>query len=411
MSFLLPTLVLLVASTAALLATRLWKARKRLGSRAGVSRRSRVALGAPGSGPAEQSPPQGPAAPRSPLYIPCGCGPGCGPCAAAARELQDLVTPLWPGVSFPQDSEMWQLVWEDLEQLLERGCLSCCTSSSSSGSSRGHSRSWRQTSPLIHQKTSAAGKGSELQTTQHSLRCSTVPRTSIPQKGSPIPIQTTSDLRCAPTGTRPAPAKKAESWSHWCPTHGSQDPAAEPSGQTLRTLLDKRLQQQRQLVPCSGSSLEVAGKDKEDLHTWDVNSQGQHRCQSLHDICWTPDGAAHRDTSSCSLGAMAMHRTHQIPTDRKSLEIQLGAQAIPARHFQPQVAQQDGSLSRCCPWHSSQDTGAVAREKTLRAVLDRRLQRQRKHPPAKGALGRWLARLRMQLMASTGALRRVLCAA
>ncbi|XP_030826261.1 uncharacterized protein LOC115916683 [Camarhynchus parvulus] len=134
MSFLLPSLVLLVAGTAVLLATRIWKARKRLGSRAGASRCCRAAPGAPGAPRAEEPPPQGPAAPESPLYIPCGCGPCCTPCATAARELQDLVTALWPEVSFPRDSEMWQLSWEDLEQLLEQGHLPCCASSCSSES-------------------------------------------------------------------------------------------------------------------------------------------------------------------------------------------------------------------------------------------------------------------------------------
>ncbi|XP_063253509.1 uncharacterized protein LOC134550702 [Prinia subflava] len=122
MGVLLPSLALLVASTAVLLAACLWKARRRLGSRAG------------GSPLAEESPRRGPAAAGSPRCIPCGCGPGCGPCVAAARQLRDLVTPLWPGVSFPQDSGMWRLCWEDLEQLLERGHLPCCASSSSSES-------------------------------------------------------------------------------------------------------------------------------------------------------------------------------------------------------------------------------------------------------------------------------------
>ncbi|XP_039559428.1 uncharacterized protein LOC120499605 [Passer montanus] len=128
MSVLLPTLVLLVATTAVLLAARVWKARKRLGGRAGGSRCCRAAPRAPGSPRAEESPAQGPAAPESPPYMPCGCGPCCTPCVTAARELQDLVTPLWPEVSLPRDSELWQLWWQDLEQLLERGPLPCCAS-------------------------------------------------------------------------------------------------------------------------------------------------------------------------------------------------------------------------------------------------------------------------------------------
>ncbi|XP_068872219.1 uncharacterized protein [Aphelocoma coerulescens] len=415
MSVLLPALVLLVATTAVLLATRVWKARKRPGSRAGGSRRGRAAPGAPGSPPAEETPPHGAAAPGSAPYIPCGCGPGCAACATAARELQDLVTPLWPGVSFPRDSEMWQLSWEDLEQLLERGRLPCCASSSSSSSSGSPrpSRSRRTTRPRIHRKTSAAGKGSVLRRTRHWLRSSTLPRMSIPRKGSSIPAQTLCDLCCAPVGAWPVPAKKQVevSWSHRCPIHGSPDPAAEPSGKTLRTLLDKRLQRQRQPFPCPACSLEPAVKDKakEDLHTLDIYSKGLHPCQSLHEICWTPDGGAHTDRPPC-LGAVATHRTHKIPTARKNLETQLGARAIPAKRSQEQVARQEVSWSCCCPVHGSQDTAAVPQEKTLRAALDKRLQREREHGLFQGALGRWLSWLRMQLVAAAGTLHSFLCA-
>ncbi|XP_037995406.1 uncharacterized protein LOC119702049 [Motacilla alba alba] len=385
MSVLLPSLVLLVASTAVLLATRVWKARKRLGSRAGGSRCRQAAPGAPGSPRAGESPP---CSAESRLYIPCSCGPCCTPCATAARELQDLVAPLWPEVSFPRDSEMWQLSWEDLEQLLERGHLPCCASSSSSSSSESLQLSTSPTRPLICRKTSAAGKGSVLRRTRRCLRSSPLPRMSIPRKGSSIPIQALCDLCCAPTGTWPVPAKKQEevSWSRRCPIHGSQDPAAEPSGQTLRALLDKRLQRQRQLFPSQGCSLEltVKDKDKEDLPPWDIYSKGLHPCQSLHEICWTPDGEAHTDRSPCCLGAVAIHKTQQRPKARESLEIQLGAQAAPAKHSQQQV-----SLSRRCPMHGSQ-RAAVPQEKTLWAALDKRLQRQLEH---QGALRRWLSRI------------------
>lgn len=307
MSFLLPTLVLLVASTAALLATRLWKARKRLGSRAGVSRRSRVALGAPGSGPAEQSPPQGPAAPRSPLYIPCGCGPGCGPCAAAARELQDLVTPLWPGVSFPQDSEMWQLVWEDLEQLLERGHLSCCTSSSSSGSPH------PPQSPSESCQTPDGEHPVGVRRNRSSLRMHVAKKNlEVKLRAQPVPVRrsqqqqeasspSSESLPCSSSlsgscqtpdgedatdsstcssgsvaisgarsalrmhvakkslevklGARPAPVRNSQqqvaqqdmSWSRWWPTHSSHSTAVQPKGNALRSKSEKILQRQREL--------------------------------------------------------------------------------------------------------------------------------------------------------------------
>lgn len=260
-------------------------------------------------------------------------------------------------------------------------------------------------------KTSTAGKGSVLRRARRLLRSSTLPRMSTPRKGSSIAIQTLCDPCCAPTGTWPVPAKKQVevSWSRWCPIHGSQDTVAEPSGPTLRTLLDKRLQRQRQLPPCPGSSLELAvkDKDKEDFHTGDIYSEGLHPCQSLHEICWTPDGGAHMDRPSCCLRAVTFHRTHQIAIARKSLEIQLGARAIPAKRSQ----QQEVSLSRRCPVHGSWDTAAVPQENSLRAALDKRLQQEREHPLFKGALGRWLSRLRMQIMAAAGTLYSLLRAA
>lgn len=314
MSVLLPALVLLVATTAVLLATRIWKARKRPGSRAGGSRRGRAAPGAPGSPPAEETPPHGPAAPGSPLYIPCGCGPGCTPCATAARELQDLVTPLWPGVSFPRDSEMWQLSWEDLEQLLERGRLPCCASSSSSGSlhpSQSLSESCQTPDGEDPVDTSCCSLGAAgvrrncsslrmhvaKKNLEVKLRAQPVPvRRSqeqlVQQEASPHPSDSLSGSCRTPDGegarasspsslgsadisgtrsalrmhvakkslevklgARPAPVKSSQqqvaqrevSPRRRCPTHGSQDPAVLPSGNTPCSESEKILQRQREL--------------------------------------------------------------------------------------------------------------------------------------------------------------------
>ncbi|XP_053801230.1 uncharacterized protein LOC128789356 [Vidua chalybeata] len=347
MSFLLPTLVLLVASTAVLLATRIWKVRKRLGSRARGSRCCRAAPGAPGSPPAEETPRHGPAAPESPLYIPCGCGPCCTPCVTAARELQDLVTPLWPEVSFPRDSEMWQLLWEDLEQLLEPGQLPCCASSSSSGSLR-PSRS------LSESCRAPAGEG-----LVDRSRCSLA----------------AAGVRRNCSSLRMHVARKSLEVKLRAP------PAAVRRSQ-------ERLEQ-REASPPSLESLPRSGSPSGSCRTAD----GEDASDSAGSSCGSADISGARS-------ALRMH------VAKKSLEVKLGARPAPVRSSQQQVAQQEGSRSRRCPIRSSRSTAGRPNGNALRSESEKILQRQREleFPHLRGVSP---SRMRPLLAAQT--LLRMLC--
>ncbi|XP_053802903.1 uncharacterized protein LOC128790305 isoform X3 [Vidua chalybeata] len=113
-------------------AKRTAKRSKRPGFRPRGSRRTRGALAAPRFPRPRATPRKRPGAPASPLGSPCSCGP----CVAVAQELQELMLLLWDGngTRAPLYSGMWQALWKELEELLQRGHLPCCGLSSSSRS-------------------------------------------------------------------------------------------------------------------------------------------------------------------------------------------------------------------------------------------------------------------------------------
>ncbi|CAN8214324.1 unnamed protein product [Coccothraustes coccothraustes] len=347
MTFLLPSLVLLVASTAVLLATRIWKARKRLGSRARASRCCRAAPGAPGSPRDEETPPCSPAAPQSPLYIPCGCGPRCTPCVTAARELQDLVTPLWPEASFPRDSEMWQLSWEDLEQLLEQGRLPCCASSSSPGSlhpSRSLSESCRPRAgeePVDRSRCSLTAAG--VRRNCSSLRMH-VARKSLEVK-----------LRAQPLTVRRSQERLG------------QGEASAPSSESL-----------------PGS-------------------------ESPDGSCQTPAAEEASDRSSSSTGSVDISGARsalRMHVAKKSLEVKLGARPAPVRSSQRRAAQQEASQSCRSPTCSSHSAAGWPNGNAPRSKLEKILQRQREleFPHLRGA-----SPSRMRPLLAAEMLLRMLC--
>nr|XP_041568252.1 calcium-dependent protein kinase 10-like isoform X1 [Taeniopygia guttata] len=112
--------------------TRTAKRSKRPRVRPRGSWRKRGAPAAPRFPRPRAAPGEQPRAPASPLGSPCGCGP----CLAVARELQELMLQLWDGngTRAPLYSGMWQALWKELKELLERGHLPCCASASSSTS-------------------------------------------------------------------------------------------------------------------------------------------------------------------------------------------------------------------------------------------------------------------------------------
>nr|XP_030135404.3 calcium-dependent protein kinase 27 [Taeniopygia guttata] len=139
---LLTALVLLLAAVAVWWAfghrqprsrsTRKAKRSKRPRVRPRGSWRKRGAPAAPRFPRPRAAPGKRPRAPASPLGSPCSCGP----CLAVARELRELMLQLWDGngTRAPLYSGMWQALWKELKELLERGHLPCCGSASSSTS-------------------------------------------------------------------------------------------------------------------------------------------------------------------------------------------------------------------------------------------------------------------------------------
>ncbi|KAJ7406337.1 hypothetical protein BTVI_65785 [Pitangus sulphuratus] len=451
-SILLSMLLLLVATVAVPLATRLWQRLlatpetwKRPRSWARDSWSSQVH---PRSPPAQVTPVQYPEAPGSSLYIPCGCGPTCSPCATASQELQDVVTPKWTREPFLLDSRACQALWEDLEKLVERGHLSCCGLSSSSGSPP------RSGSPPPARRASirrkAPARASAHPRTRRRWRSSVVPRTSGP-RGS-IPSQSLGDSCQTPggradtdrpqypeaarigrtcpgltmhmarknlelkLGAQPIPVRRSQeqvaqqevSSRHRCPAHSLPAAAVVPYEKTVHAVLDTILQRERNVFPSPKHSLELAAKEQDKEYPSMSNTPGR----SLHPFqspCVTPYGGAPVGRSPCSFRAMGINRTHLA---WKSLGIELGARATPAKPSQQQVAQREVSQGWQCPIHGSWGTVAVPYEKTLRAVLDKILQRERKleHPYLQGALWRCLSRIGMKFVAAAQRLRRFLCA-
>ncbi|KAJ7415031.1 hypothetical protein WISP_80119 [Willisornis vidua] len=138
-SILLSLFVLLLATMAVWLAMGHWQrwlleTSKNPESQSRGSQSSQGApVKAPSSSTAQTTPLQHPDAPASPLDMPCYCSPSCIPCVTVAQDLQDLVMSVWAGngMSSQLDSGTWQVLWENLEELVELGHLPCCSTSSS----------------------------------------------------------------------------------------------------------------------------------------------------------------------------------------------------------------------------------------------------------------------------------------
>ncbi|XP_032918796.1 uncharacterized protein LOC116997798 [Catharus ustulatus] len=239
--------------------------------------------------------------------------------------MQDLATPLWPGVSFPRDSEMWQLLWEDLEQLLEQGRLSCCASCSSSGSphpSQSPCESCQTPDgedPVDRSHCCLGAAG--VRRNRSSLRM------HVAKKNLEVKLR-----------AQPVPVRRSQ----------QQQEASSPSSESL---------------PCSsspsGSCQTPDGEDATDSSTCSSGSV---------DI-------------SGARSALRMH------VAKKSLEVKLGARPAPVRNSQQQVAQQDMFWSLQWPTHSSHSTAVQHKGNALCSESEKILQRQREleFPHLRGA--------------------------
>ncbi|KAJ7415171.1 hypothetical protein BTVI_38956 [Pitangus sulphuratus] len=343
-SILLSLFVLLLATAAVWLAIGHWQQRvlgtpKNPGSLARVSPSSQVApVEAPSSSTAQANAPQRPDAPVSPEYIPCACGPSCTPCVAVAQELQDLVMLVWVGngMSFPLDSEMWQVLWENLEELVERGHLPCCSSSGSTKSLRSSkSQIPRRTSvlprALIRRQASVFSISSFLPRTRFCKRRSILTKRPC-HRGAFIP----------PKASVPSKSLHSSESLHL--------PRACIPSTGLRSSESMHL---------SGASISSTSLQSSESLT---SSQSLYPSKSFSENCQTPDGAAPVDQSPCSLEAAGISRTHsflKMHIDKESLEVKMGAQPIPVMCSQEQAAQQEESCSHQCPPLDSWDAVAV----------------------------------------------------
>ncbi|XP_027761812.1 uncharacterized protein LOC114069315 [Empidonax traillii] len=333
-SILLSLFVLLLATAAVWLAIghrqqRVLGTPKNSGSLARVSPSSQVA---PSSSTAQANAPQRPDAPVSPEYIPCACGPSCTPCVAVAQELQDLVMAVWVGngMSFPLDSETWQVLWENLEELLERGHLPCC---SSSGSTK--SQIPRRTSvlprTLIRRQASVFSVSSFLPRTRFCKRRSILTKRPC-HRGAFIPPKAS------------VPSKSL---------HSSE------SLHLARACIPSTGLRSSESMHLSGASISSTSLQSSESLT---SSQSLHPSKSFSENCQTPDGAAPVDQSPCSVEAADSSRTHpslKMHMDEESLEVKMAAQPIPVMCSQEQAAQWEEFCSHQRPPLDSWDAVAV----------------------------------------------------
>ncbi|XP_032546039.1 uncharacterized protein LOC116787961 [Chiroxiphia lanceolata] len=343
-SILLSLFVLLLATAAVWLAIGHWQQRvlgtpKNPGSQARGSPSSQVApVEAPNSSTAQATAPQRPDGPVSHEYIPCGCGPSCIPCMAVAQELQDLVMLVWVGngMSFPLDSEMWQVLWENLEELVERGHLPCCSSSSSTKSPHSSKSQlpWRTSvlpRALIRRQASVFSISSFLPRTRFCRRYSILTRRPCHRRAH-IPLKAS------------IPSKSLHS------SESLHLPRAYITSTGLRSPESMHLSR--------ASISSTSFQSSESL----TSSQSLHPYKSFSENCQTPDGVAPIDHSPCSLKAAGIIRTHsslKMHMAKESLAVKMGAQPIPVVCFQEQAAQQEESCSHQCPPLDSWDAVAV----------------------------------------------------
>nr|XP_021154869.1 proteoglycan 4 [Columba livia]XP_021154870.1 proteoglycan 4 [Columba livia] len=191
-----------------------------------------------------------PRGPMGPVYGPWRCIPGCTHCVKAAQELQQLLLLVWggPGASATLDANTWQEAWQDLEVLVEQGCLPChcCRSSHhpeslsrdgraalemSSGRSFGPVRFGRACSAL---RTHVARKGLQIRlgdlptvvrrshqraAQEQSRRVPPGQRQPLPRHGGlppPQPNSTAGNIR------------ETEVWRQWEEYYRTEEPPAPP---------------------------------------------------------------------------------------------------------------------------------------------------------------------------------------
>lgn len=122
---------------------------------------------------------------------------------------------------------------------------------------------------------------------------------------------------------------------------------AVPEEKTLGVVLEKMLQQQRQMFPSAGhlESPAMEKKDGDEFHTSDTPGRRldhtQHPCES----CRTGDGGSPLDRTRCSLRAAALSRTVSLlrmqlarrslaeEEEASSLQSGNGWRAFPSRTF------------------------------------------------------------------------------
>ncbi|XP_027751356.1 uncharacterized protein LOC114063346 [Empidonax traillii] len=303
--------------------------------------------------PAAPSSPTAPTFPEAPMSsIPCGCGPSCSPCATAAQELQDLLVSVCAGNgrSFPRVSLVWQVLWEDLEKLVEQGHLYCCLGDSC----------WIPDGkePMDSSPCSLGDVGMS--------RASSSLRVHVARKSLEVKM-----------GAWPIPVVRSQEQVE------RQEGSPQPS---------ESLHSSGSLTPSEGLPLS----------------------KSLSDSWQTPDGEDSVDSSPCSLGAAGISRTRsslRMHVARKNLEVKLGARPTPVKSSQEEVAQQEESWSHRCPIQGSQDAAVVPTGNTLGSVSEKILQQQREleFPHLQGAFPSWLSNFRQKFLLAVQILLQILC--
>ncbi|KAJ7427711.1 hypothetical protein BTVI_01606 [Pitangus sulphuratus] len=310
--------------------------------------------------------------------IPCGCGPSCSPCTTAAQELQDLLVSVCAGNgrSFPMVSLVWQVLWEDLEKLVERGHLYCCLSDSC----------WIPDGkdPMDSSPCSLGDVGMS--------RASSSLRVHVARKSLEVKM-----------GAWPIPVVRSQEQVER--QEGSPQPSESLRSSGSLTCSQEQVERQ-----------EGSPQPSESLHSSGslTPSEGLPLSKSLSDSWRTPDGEDSVDSSPCSLGAVGISRTRsslRMHVARKNLEVKLGAQPTPVKSSQEEVAQQEESWSHRCPTQGSWDAAVVPTGNTPGSVSEKILQQQREleFPHLQGAFPSWLSNFRQKFLLAVQILLQILC--